>query len=71
MCIEPYNDPYHPYILPAAECALNASEVYRLLEQPEKFSFYIHGDAHDTIEDVRRMAYAWLERFLVKKERDE
>ena len=35
-----------------------------LLEVPEKCAAYIHGDGHDTVDDVRDMAYDWLERFL-------
>lgn len=65
MLIEPFNDPYNPYALPTLECVNSASEVYKLLEHPDRLSLYLHGDGHDTVDDVRSMAYNWLTRFLV------
>lgn len=67
LCIEPFNDPYNPYVETSMECVLKAAEVYKMLEQPEKISFYMHGDGHDTIYEVRELAYNWLARFLLKK----
>jgi len=42
----------------------DASAVYKLLGTPVRASMMIHGDGHDTIENVREYAYKWLERFL-------
>ena len=64
MCIEPFNDPYNPYVMTSIECVHKASEVYGLQECPSKISLYVHGDGHDTVDTVRDMAYDWLERFL-------
>ncbi len=64
MCCEPFNDPYNPYPETTVSCILKATKVYELLEQPEKIAFYMHGDSHDTVDEVRRMAYDWLARFL-------
>lgn len=64
LCLEPFNDPYNPYVVETFGCIHSAWEVYNLLEVPEKCAAFIHGDGHDTVDDVRDMAYDWLERFL-------
>lgn len=66
MCLEPFNDPYNPDTMVTIECIHRAWEVYNLLEVPEKLSMYIHGDGHDTVYEVREMAYDWFDRFLKK-----
>ena len=38
--------------------------MYSLLGQPDKLAMYIHGDGHDTVDDVRSFAYDWIERFM-------
>ena len=64
MIVEPFNDPYNPYIMVTIDCVHKAWEVYNLLEAPEKLSLHVHGDGHDTVPEVRDMAYNWLDRFL-------
>lgn len=64
MCIEPFNDPYNPDTMVTIECVHRAWEVYNLLEAPQKLSLYAHGDGHDTVYEVREMAYDWFDRFL-------
>jgi hypothetical protein len=65
LCLEPFNDPYNPFSSVTIECIKSAWGVYKLLEEPEKLSMYIHGDGHDTVDMVRKMAYDWLKRFLI------
>ncbi len=64
MCLEPFNDPYNPDIMPTFECVKRAWEVYNLLGVPEKATISVHGDGHDTVPEVRNMAYDWFDRFL-------
>jgi hypothetical protein len=64
LCLEPFNDPYNPYVAEAFGCIHSAWQVYNLLEKPENCAAYIHGDGHDTVDDVRDMSYKWLEKYL-------
>ncbi len=64
MCLEPFNDPFNPYTMVSIECVHKAWEVYQLLGSPQKVGLYVHGDGHDTVDEVRRMAYDWFDRFL-------
>ncbi len=64
LCLEPFNDPYNPYVAEAFGCIHSAWQVYNLLEKPENCAAYIHGDGHDTVDDVRDMSYKWLEKHL-------
>ena len=64
MFIEPFNDLYNPYTSVAIDCVKSAHKVYALLNTPEKLSLYLHGDGHDTVAEVRNMAYDWLLRYL-------
>ena len=64
LCLEPFNDPYNPYTSVTIDCIKSAWEAYKLLGNPDKLSMYIHGDGHDTVDEVRDLAYDWLERFL-------
>jgi hypothetical protein len=64
LCLEPFNDPYNPYTSVTIDCIQRAWDVYKLLEAPDKLTMYIHGDGHDTVDNVRNFAYGWLERFL-------
>lgn len=64
LCLEPFNDPYNPYTSVTIDCIKSAWEVYNLLGAPDKMSMYVHGDGHDTVDTVRKMAYDWLDRFL-------
>lgn len=64
LCLEPFNDPYNPFTDTTIDCIKNAWQVYNLLGEPQKMSLYLHGDGHDTVDDVRGYAYDWLNRFL-------
>ena len=64
LCIEPFNDPCNPYTAATIDCIQSAWEVYDLLGEPARFSMYIHGDGHDTVDDVRNFAYDWIDRFM-------
>jgi hypothetical protein len=37
------------------------------LGTPGHISMLIHGDGHDTVDDVREYAYKWFDRYLLKK----
>ncbi|HHT26158.1 MAG TPA: hypothetical protein GXZ82_02760 [Firmicutes bacterium] len=67
LMIEPFYDPYNPYIIPTFESMAKAAEVYKLLSAQEKISTVIHGDGHDTITDIRNYCYGWFDRFLAPK----
>ena len=60
LFLEPINDPYNRYVDYTVEAFMRAAPVWKLLGKPENFSFLIHGDGHDTTEDVRNHAYNWL-----------
>ena len=64
LFLEPFNDPYNPYVETSFECVKSAHKVYALLDAPKKLSVYIHGDGHDTVPEVREFSYDWLEKFL-------
>ena len=64
LCLEPINDPYNPYTATTIACIQSAWDVYRLLDATANLSMYIHGDGHDTVTDVRKFAYDWLEHHL-------
>ena len=64
LCIEPFNDPCNPYTEATIDCIKSAWEVYNLVGDPNKLAMYIHGDGHDTVDDVRNFAYDWIERFM-------
>jgi hypothetical protein len=64
LFLEPFNDPYNPDVMANFKVFYDASAVYKLLGTPGRASMMIHGDGHDTIENVREYAYKWLERFL-------
>ena len=64
LAIEPFNDPYNPFITPVFECVKSVHKVYALLGCTERLCFHLHGDGHDTVDEVREMAYLWIDRFL-------
>jgi dienelactone hydrolase len=64
MLLEPYNDAYNPYPAANFECYVKGQRAYALLGKPECFVTLIHGDGHDTVDDVRDFAYRWFERWL-------
>ncbi len=64
LVLEPYNDPYNPYIEANFQCYVRGHRAYRLLGKPECLCTLEHGDGHDTVPDVREFAYRWFERWL-------
>jgi dienelactone hydrolase len=64
LIVEPYNDAYNPYIEANFQCYAAGQRVYELLGKPECFRSLTHGDGHDTVDDVREFAYAWIKRWL-------
>jgi len=64
LVLEAINDVYGPNVWPDLACFYQASEVYKLLGQPERISMVTHGDGHGTPPHIRRFAYNWLDRFL-------
>ena len=64
MCLEPFNDPHNPDPMATIECVHRAWQVYNLLEQSQNLALYMHGDGHDTVDEVRDMAYDWFDSHL-------
>ncbi len=67
LFLEDYNDPYNPDVAASFGAISQAMQVYQLLGTPNRISVLVHGDGHDTIDDVREYAYKWFDRFLFKK----
>jgi len=67
LFLEDYNDPYNPDVVASFGAISQAMQVYQLLGTPNRISVLVHGDGHDTIDDVREYAYKWFDRFLLKK----
>jgi len=67
LFLEDYNDPYNPDVAASFGAISQAMQVYQLLGTPNRISVVVHGDGHDTIDDVREYAYKWFDRFLLKK----
>ncbi|NQW99948.1 hypothetical protein HQ447_04760, partial [bacterium] len=64
MVLEPFDDPYNPDVATTFSAVRNAWMVWSLLGAPKKASILIHGDGHDTVDEVRDSAYGWIERWL-------
>lgn len=64
LLLEPYNDAYNPYPAANFECYIKGQRAYALLGKPDGFVTLIHGDGHDTVDDVRDYAYRWFTRWL-------
>jgi dienelactone hydrolase len=64
LIIEPYNDPYNPYIEANYQVYTKVQNVYFLYGKPERFCTLTHGDGHASVPMVRDFAYAWFERWL-------
>jgi hypothetical protein len=60
LLIEPFNDPYNPFIEATVACFLAARRVYELLGAPQRLSLLCHGNGHGTIGMLRDHAYAVL-----------
>lgn len=60
LLIEPYNDPYNPFIEATTACFLAARRVYELLGAPQRLAMLCHGNGHGTAEPLRAFAYAML-----------
>ncbi len=64
LYLEPWNDPYNPFIDTVFRCFEKARFVYQLLNADAKFQLLCHGDGHDTTGGVRDYAYWWLSKQL-------
>lgn len=64
LALEPFNDNCNPDVGPTLRCLYLAASAWVRSGAADKLAFYTHGDGHDTIDDVREMAYRWLDRFL-------
>ncbi|MDA3866149.1 MAG: dienelactone hydrolase family protein [Salinivirgaceae bacterium] len=67
LFLEDYNDPYNPDVMASFQHVYQAMQVYQLLGTPGHISMLIHGDGHDTVDDVREYAYKWFDRYLLTK----
>jgi dienelactone hydrolase len=67
LFLNDFNDPYDPDVMAGFKCVYQAMQVYSLLGTPGHISMLIHGDGHDTVDDVREYAYKWFDRYLLKK----
>ncbi|MBC7888730.1 MAG: dienelactone hydrolase family protein [Ferruginibacter sp.] len=66
LFLDDFNDPYNPDVAASFRAIYQAMQVYQLLGTPGHISVLIHGDGHDTIDDVREYAYKWFDRYLLK-----
>ncbi len=64
LLVEPFNDPYNPYVEPILACFNEARRVYSLLGAAANLRLLVHGDGHDTTDDIREFAYRWLAEHL-------
>lgn len=60
LFVEPYNDPYNPYVGHATQAFNSSQEIWRLYDAEAEFNVYLHGDGHDTKANVRKLSYDWL-----------
>ncbi len=67
MVIEPFDDPYNPDVGATFNAVRTARMVWSLLGAGAKVSMLVHGDGHDTVNEVRATAYGWIERWLPLK----
>lgn len=65
LFLDDFNDPYNPDVAASFNAIYQAMQVYQLLGTPAHISVLIHGDGHDTINDVREYAYKWFDRYLL------
>ena len=66
LFMEPFYDDYNPHTMATITCIYNASNIYKLLDVPEKIALFTHGDGHTTIRQTKDFAYEWMDRFLGK-----
>lgn len=67
LFLDDYNDPYNPDVMAGFQHVYQGMQVYQLLGTPGHISMLIHGDGHDTVDDVREYAYKWFDRYLLTK----
>ncbi len=67
LFLDDFNDPYNPDVMAGFQHVYQAMQVYQLLGTPGHISMLIHGDGHDTVDDVRDYAYKWFDRYLLKR----
>jgi len=64
ILLEPFNDPYNPYIETVFRCFDKAKFVYQLYGKPQNIFLLSHGYGHDTPKDIRKYSYSFMETFL-------
>ena len=57
----------YPDVAATFSAVHNAWMVWHLLGAPNHVNVLIHGDGHDTVDEVRDTAYGWIERWLPVK----
>ena len=67
LVIEPFNDPYNPFLAANFQIYVSGQRAYALLGKPECFATLNHGDGHELPRDACEFAYRWLERWLKRK----
>jgi dienelactone hydrolase len=67
LFLDDFNDPYNADIMAGFKAVYQAMQVYQLLGTPGHISILVHGDGHDTVDDVREYAYRWFDRYLLSK----
>lgn len=67
LFLDDYNDPYNPDAGASFNHVHQAMQVYQLLGTPNHIAMLIHGDGHDTVDDVREFAYRWFDRWFKRK----
>jgi dienelactone hydrolase len=67
LIIEPFNDPYNPFLAANFQVYLSGQRAYGLLGKPECFCTLNHGDGHALLRDACEFAYSWFERWLKRE----
>jgi dienelactone hydrolase len=67
LIIEPFNDPYNPFLAANFQVYLSGQRAYGLLGKPECFCTLNHGDGHGIPPDACEFAYRWFERWLTRE----
>lgn len=57
ILLEPFNDPYNPFVETTLEAFLSARRVYELLGKPENCTLVCHGRGHGTPDEMRDYSY--------------
>jgi dienelactone hydrolase len=62
LIIEPFNDPYNPYIEATQACFDKARHVWSLLDAEGRCQMLVHGYGHGTTPPIREYAYTIIEQ---------